>query len=71
MDIKNKIKIHNLCVSIQNDKTCFKHFKKFALGLHSFKLTDDIHYVHPLVEEYITKKKHCMDFITADTLNEK
>ena len=71
MDIKDKIKIHNLCVSIQNDKTCFKHFKKFALGLHSFKLTDDIHYVHPLVEEYITKKTHCMDFITADTLNEK
>jgi len=67
MDIKDKIKLHNLCVSIQENKECFKHFKTFATNLHSFKLNDEIHYVHPFIEYYITKSTSCMDYTKADS----
>lgn len=61
MDIKRKIHRHNVAEKIKYSKECYDLFVDFVKGLHSFRINDDVVYLHPIVVNFITTKTNCMN----------
>lgn len=74
MDIKKRIHRHNVAEKIKYSKKCYNLFIDFVKGLHSFKITENISYIHPIVNDYINTKTNCMNpsgykYVTIDNLD--